>query len=352
MIEPGTGPQVVSPRLAGLLQMIYGAQTAQVIYVAAKLGIADLLADDAKDLLEISATTGVDAGVLRRIFGMLVSRGLLARQTDGRFSLTESGSLLRSDRADSVRERAIFNAEILYPLWGELLHSVTSGQSAAVRVFGKPLYEHLAEHPEARTLFDRTMASAARYRHGPAVAAYDFSRFGSIVDVGGGNGALLISILKSCPEARGVVFDLAPASLRARQNIQAAGLGDRCTFVAGNAFERVPAGGDAYVLSNFLIDMDDGRACTVLGNCRAVMSDTGTLLLVEWMSASAPEADDEYRSWDTASMDLIMLAVGGSSGGRVRTEDEFRAILNASGFMLRRIVSTGAAVRVIEAMPA
>jgi precorrin-6B methylase 2 len=342
-------PDAVPPTQAAVLQMLYGAQTAQAIYVAAKLGIADLLGDGQKDVADIAAPAGVDANVLRRLMRFLASRDLFVESEDGRFGLTESGQLLRSDLVDSVQQRAIFNAEVLFPLWGELLHSVTSGQSAATKAFGMPLYEHLAAHPETRTLFDKTMASAARFRHGPAIAAYDFSRFGMIVDVGGGNGALMISILQAYPQLRGIVFDYPLTAETARQNIEAAGLAGRCSAIGGDAFETIPANADAYILSNFLIDMTDDRARSILTRCRTVMAAGGTLLLIEWVIPTASEAGDPYRAWDTASMDMIMLAIGGSGGGRVRTVDEFRWLLETSGFQLQRILATRAAVRVIEA---
>ena len=345
-------PDAVPPAQAAVLQMLYGAQTAQAIYVAAKLGVADLLGDRQKDVADIAAPTGVDPNVLRRLMRFLASRDLFVESEDGRFGLTESGQLLRSDRVDSVRHRAIFNAEVLFPLWGELLHSVTSGQSAATKAFGMPLYEHLAAHPETRALFDRTMASAARFRHGPAIAACDFSRFGTIVDVGGGNGALLISILKAYPQSRGIVFDYPLAVEAARRNIEAAGLADRCSAIGGDAFQTIPANADAYIFSNFLIDMTDDRARSVLARCRSAMAEGATLLLIEWVIPTASEACDPYRAWDTASMDMIMLAIGGSGGGRVRTGDEFRQLLEMSGFELLRILATRAAVRVIEAVPA
>lgn len=351
MSKTGSQPNIVSPALAALSQMVYGAQTAQVIYVVAKLGISDLLKEQPKDVVEIATATGVSTAVLQRIFNFLVSRGLLGDLGDGRFELTDMGRLLESDRVDSMHQRALFNAEVLFPLWGELLHSVTSGESAAERVFGQPLYRHLAQHPETRALFDRTMASAARHRHGPAVAAYDFSQFRTIIDVGGGNGALVISILQACQGQRGIVFDLPAAVESAREHIKAAGLSDRCSAIGGDALEGVPAGADAYVLSNFLIDMDDDRARAILSRCRAAMADGGTLLLIEWVMPNADEEPDPYRSWDTTSMDLIMLTIGGSGGGHVRTAGEFQEILKASGFVLKRILSTSAAVRVIEALP-
>jgi O-methyltransferase len=345
-------PDVLSPSHVALLQMVYGAQTSQVIYVAAKIGIADSLKDGPRNVADMAAISSVDRSTLRRVLRFLVSRGICTESPRDQFALTELGQLLRSDHADSVRHRAIFNAEVLLPLWTELLHTVMSGDSGARRLFGMSLYEHLAKHPEIGALFDRTMAAGARYRHGPAIAAYDFSSFGTIVDVGGGNGKLLISLLQTYPEPRGIVFDLPLAAERARQNIEAAGLADRCIAIGGNAFEGVPEGGNAYMVSNFLIDVDDEGACTILKHCRKVMADDAKLLLVEWVIPTADETSDSYKFWDTASMDLIMLSIGGSRGGRVRTAEEFRALLESAGFVLKRLISTSAAIRVIEATPA
>ena len=341
----------LSPSQETLLQMLYGAQTAQVIYVAAKIGIADSLEEGPRRVAELATSHGVDPRTLRRVLRFLASRDLCAELPGDRFALTESGQLLRSSHPDSLRDRAIMNAEVLLPVWTELLDTVVSGESAARRVFGTSLYEHLAKHPEIGALFDRTMAAGARYRHGPAIAACDFSSFGTIVDVGGGNGRLLISILQAYPGSRGIVFDLPPAAERARHNIEAAGLADRCVAIGGNAFEGVPEGGNAYILSNFLIDVDDERARTVLGHCRKAMGGDAKLLLFEWVIPSAGETADAYRFRDTASMDLIMLSIGGSRGGRVRTADEFRGLLESAGFVLNGILATGAAVRVIEAAP-
>ena len=345
-------PALLSPSQAALMEMLYGAQTAQVIYVAAKIGIADSLEHGPRSVAELAATHGVDAQTLRRVLRFLASRDLCAELSEDRFALTEAGELLRSSHPDSLRDRAMMNAEVLLPVWTELLDTVVSGKSAARRVFGVSLYEHLAQHPELGALFDRTMAAGARYRHGPAIAACDFSPFGTIVDVGGGNGRLLISILQAYPGPRGIVFDLPPAAERARTNIEAAGLADRCVAIGGSAFEGVPEGGDAYILSNFLIDVDDDGARAVLGHCRSAMAAGGKLLLFEWVIPSAGESADSYRFRDTASMDLIMLSIGGSRGGRVRTADEFRELLESTGFLLNRMVATGAAVRVIEAAPA
>lgn len=351
MSNLASSSSTLSPSHVALLEMLYGAQTAQVIYVAAKIGIADSLQDGPRCVNEIVPISGVDQSRLRRVLRFLVSRGICSELPRDQFALTELGQFLRSDHPDSLRDRAIFNAEVLLPLWGDLLHTVMSGDSAARRVLGTSLYEHLAEHPEIGALFDRTMAAGARYRHGPAIAAYDFSLFETIVDVGGGNGKFLISLLQRYPEPRGIVFDLPHAAEHARRNIEAAGLADRCVAIGGNAFEGVPEGGNAYILSNFLIDIEDDGARTILQHCRKVMADNGKLFLVEWVIPTADAPSDPYGLWDTASMDLIMLSIGGSRGGRVRTAQEFNALLESAGFTLKRLIPTCAAVSVIEAAP-
>jgi O-methyltransferase domain/Dimerisation domain len=216
--DPQAG--VTDPQVA-LLRLAYGAQAAQVVYLAAKLGLADLLKDWPMPAHDLATSVGVDAVVLRRIMRALGSLGILAEATGDRFALTEMGQYLRSDRPDSVQQRAIFNTEVLQPLWGELLHTLRTGESGAARVLDMPMYQYLTAHPEIGALFDRTMASAARVRLRPAVEAYDFGQFGTIVDVGGGNGALLIEILRAYDRPRGIVFDLPTVAERARQNIAA-----------------------------------------------------------------------------------------------------------------------------------
>src|SRR5262245_10244255 len=358
-LDGGAGPMrdaahpqgALSSHQVDMLRMLYGAQTAQVIYVAAKLGVADLLTDGPRTSTELAGAAGVDESVLRRVLRGLVSLGLCLEIEGDRFALTEMGQYLRSDRSDSLRPRAMFNGEVLFRLWDELLNTVRTGESGALRVFGMPLYEYFAQTPDVGALFDRTMASAVQYRLGPAVAAYDFSRFRTIVDVGGGNGALLIAILRRFTGPQGIVFDLPAVAGRARQNIEAAGLTGRCDVVGGNAAEIVPKGGDCYILSNFLIDTSDTQAISILRNCRRAIGAGGVLLLIEWVMPSSGEAHDPYKFWDTASIDLIMLATGGSDGGRVRTAAEFQMVLEAGGFALNRIIPTGSSVSVIETRP-
>jgi hypothetical protein len=344
-------PAALTPEQTGLLRLVYGAQAAQIIYVAAKLGVPDILKDGPRTSAEIGAAVGVEASTLRRVLRGASSLGVCAEVEADRFALTEMGQYLRSDRPDSLHWRVLFNGEVLLPLWGDFLQTVRSGESGALRVLKMPLYDYLAAHPAVGGLFDQTMASSARYRLEPAVAAYDFSRFQTIVDVGGGNGALLLAILRRYPEPRGLVYDLPPVAERAREHIQAVGLAARCTAVGGDATVGVPAGADCHLLSNFLISMSDDAATTVLRHCREAIAAGGVLVLVEWVMPTSGEAIDPFRFWDTASIDLIMLAINGSAGWRVRTAQEFETLLAEGGFTLRRVVPTVSSVSVIEAVP-
>jgi hypothetical protein len=348
--ESDAQPGVTDPQVA-LLRLAYGAQEAQVVYLAAKLGLADLLKGGLMPADDLATHVGVDAVLLRRILRALVSLGVLAEATDDRFALTEMGHYLRSDHPDSVQPRAIFNTEVLQPLWAELLHTLRTGESGAAHVLGMPIYQYFTAHPEIGALFDRTMASAARARLRPAVEAYDFGQFGSIVDLGAGNGALLIEILRAYDRPRGVVFDLPAVAERARENIAAAGLADRCIAVGGSALKTVPEGGDAYVLSNFLVVMNDERVVEILQRCREAMASEGKVLLIECIASAGGEPTNSYKAWDTTTVDLTMLSTNGNDGGRVRTTQEFRALLKAASLTLTAIIPTTASISIIEARP-
>lgn len=351
MRDPGHPHQSIPGPQAALLQAAFGAQTAQILYVAAKLGIADCLRDVRRTGTELAGTLGVDASALQRILRGLVSLGVCDETEGSRFGLTSLGEYLRADHPDSARPRVIYNSEVLHALWAEILETVRTGQSASQRVLRMPFYDHLARNPTVGSLFDQAMASAVRYRLRQTVEAYDFGQFTTIVDVGGGNGALMVEILKAYPETTGIVFDVPRIAEGARQTLDAAGLTTRCRFVGGNAFEAVPAGGDAYLLSNFLIAWEDDEAVVPLRNCRKAIASHGKCLLVEWLVPAGDEPKEEFRFWDTVTIDLIMLTVFGSRSGHVRTRSEFQALLGAAGFELTAVVPTHSSVYVIEALP-
>jgi len=243
--------------------------------------------------------------------------------------------------------------EVHQAVWSDLLETVRTGGSASQRVFGVPFYEHLSRDPAAGAIFDKAMAGGGWIRHRlrPALEAYDFGRFDSIVDIGGGNGALMAEILRAHPQVLGTVFDLPRLDSAAHATLTQAGVTSRCGFVAGDAFESVPAGRDAYILSNFVNSFSDDDVLVVLRNCRRAISSGGKLLLLEWVLASGSDSRDSYCAWDTVTMDIVMLAAFGSHGGRLRTRPEFQSLLAASGFEVTAFIPTGACISIVEAQP-
>jgi SAM-dependent methyltransferase len=350
MTEPGNQHTSMPAPQAVLLQAAYGAQTTQMLYIAAKLGIADLLQHGHRTAMELARTLGVNASALQRILRGLVSIGVCAESADGRFGLTTVGAYLRSDHPDSIQPRLLLNGEVHCAMWCEMLATVRTGESASQHRFGMPFYDYLASNPSLGTLFDQTMASAVRYRHRPVVEAYDFGKFQTIVDVGGGNGALMVEIMNAYPQPTGIVFDLPRLAVGAQRIIEAAGLTTRCRFIGGNALEGVPAGGDAYILSAVLSGWEDDEAILPLQNCHKVMAKQGKLLLVDWIMPAADEPRDTFRFWDAVITDLIMLATTGIRS-RIRTSAEFQALLHEAGFKLTALVPTQSSMWVIEAVP-
>lgn len=340
-------------RIAPLLHIAFGALTAHLLYVAAKLGLADELRGGYRTAAELGRALAVDVVGLRRVLRGLVTLGICAEADGERFGLTTLGEYLRADHPDSVAPRVLLNGEVHAALWADMLATVRTGKSASERVFRMPFYEYLTWNPAAGALFDRAMTSAGwvRYRFRPAIEAYDFGQFEAIVDVGGGNGTLLVEVLKTYPRPTGTVFDVPRLAEAVQRTIAAAGVGGRCKFVGGDAFESVPAGGDAYLLSNFVISWGDDEALVPLRNCRKVMRATGKLLLLEWIMPTGDVPNDSFRFWDSVTMDLIMLAAFGSGSGHVRTRSEFEALLAAAGFSVTAVVPTRASVWLIEAIP-
>ena len=218
-----------------------------------------------------------------------------------------------------------------------------TGEPGFVLAHGMPTYEYLARHPELGGPFDRWMTRQSDQHNAAIVAAYDFSPFRTVIDVGGGDGTLLAGILAANPALRGIVFDLPRVGERATNQIAAAGLGDRCQFVAGDFFEKVPGGGDAYLLKHVIHDWDDGRARAILESCHRAMGPRGTLLIVE--GVYPPRIDGSVASRSATANDVNMMVC---TGGRQRSEAEFRSLFQAAGFQLTRIVPTLAMSSVIE----
>ena len=327
---------------ATLLQMMTGYWVSQALYVAAKLGIADLLADGPVDCEDLAAATGTHAPSLQRVLRALASVGVFTEVSPGSFALTPLAELLRTETPGSMRALAIMYAEEQYRAWGGLLHSVRTGEMAFDHQFGMGYFEYLAQHPEADRVFNEAMTGWTHQLVGAVMDTYDFSPFKTIVDVGAGYGALLTAILRSNPGTRGVLFEQPHVVASAEEQLVAAGVADRCTFVGGDFFAAVPTGGDAYVLSQILHDWDDERCVAILGQCRRVMPDHGKLLVVELV---LPEGDEPFLGkW----LDLHMLVLLGS---RERTAAEYDTLFRAAGFKLARVVPTPPGPSVVEAVP-
>ena len=335
------------PPPAALYQLATGHYVSHAIYAAAKLGIADLLGTGPQRCDDLAKATGTHAPALRRVLRLLASAGVFAETEDGRFELTPVGSCLQSGPGSFRPVALLFTSPGVRAAWGDLLHSVRTGEPALNHVFGMGSFEYFAQHPEEAAVFDEAMGAFTAMVAIAVAAAYDFSRFGTIIDVGGGEGALLAGILRANPALRGVVFDMPRVAEGANETIAAAGLGDRCEFVGGDFFEAVPGGGDAYILKHVIHDWDDERAVRILRNCRRAMKAEGKLLIVEGVY---PERiDRSVVSRGAAANDVNMLVC---TGGRQRAEAEFRALFDAAGFELTRIVPTQAMSSVIEGVRA
>lgn len=331
-----------------LLPMITGYTGSQVIHVAVQLGLPDQLADGSRSIEELAAATGTHPPSLGRLVRALASLGIVAEADGGRIALTSLGAPLRADAPDSLRDAVLFLVgEWYWRAWGDLLYSVRTGEPAFDQVFGMSNFAYWEHDPEAGEIHDAFFRVMSRTTNAPIVAAYDFSRFGTIVDVGGSTGALLAAILRAQPAVRGILFDLPHVVAGAEPVLAEAGVTDRCSVVGGSFFDAVPAGGDAYLLKYIVHDWDDERAASILRRCREAMTANAVLLLVEQVLPEHLEAGAVARR--VTRLDLQMLVL--TPGGRERTEEEFRSLLREAGFELRRVVPTASPFHILEAVP-
>jgi hypothetical protein len=329
------------PSLA-MLRLVTGFWVSRALYIATKLGVADLLKDEPTAIGDLARATGSHAPSLYRVLPTLASVGVFTEDAQGRFALTPLGATLQTDIPGSLRAWVTvqLGAEH-YQAWGDALHSVHTGESAFEHVFGMGVWPYRAQHGEHATLFDEAMANLTGLYNAAVVSSYAFAQFDTIVDVGGGDGGLLIAILQANPRVQGVLFDLPQVAAKAEKRITEAGLAGRCHVVAGDAFAAVPDGGDAYLLSRVIHDWDDARAIAILKNCHRAMRVTGRLLLIEGVvrSGNAPDLSKLF--------DLNMLVL---AGGGERTEAEYQTLLAAVGFALVNVIPTPSvlSVSVIE----
>jgi len=335
------------PPQAVLYRMAVGHYVSRALALVATLGIADLLAGGPRDADELAAATGTHAGALRRVLRLLVSTDVFTEDESGRFGLTPLGGAQRADTSDNGRAMVLLFAGVsIQDSWRELEYCVRTGEPAFRKRGVDDPFDEIAADPEAAANFDAAMASGTRMTAMAVAATYDFSGVRTIVDVGGGNGTLLLGILAPHSHLEGVVFDRPPVADRASEQIAAAGLADRCRAVGGDFFDQVPTGGDRYLLKHVIHDWDDERALAILASCRRAMSPDAKLLLVEGVY---PErVDTSLESKGAAANDVNMLVC---TGGRQRSEAEFRSLYERAGFTLDRIIPA-AMVSILEGSPA
>lgn len=319
--------------------MITGYWISQAVYVAAKLRIADLLAQGPQSLNQLADITRTHQPSLYRLLRALASTGIFEETLDGRFALTPMAECLRSDVAGSQWAMAVMNGEEHYQAWGELLYSVQTGEIAFDKLFRKPIFEHLSEHPESAVIFDQAMTSVHGRETAPMVESYDFSTIDTITDIGGGNGTVIAAILNRYPGMKGILFDLPHVIERAKLNLASAGVADRCQTLSGNFFEAVPGGADACLMRHIIHDWDDDKATMILRNCHNALNANGRVLIVE--SVIAPGNDPSFAKL----LDLTMMVL---PGGKERTAEEYQSLLKSSGFTFIQIVPTSCDVSIIE----
>jgi len=332
------------PPHAHLIQMATAYWASRLLYVAAKLDLADRLADGPKTAEALAAPTGTHAPSLRRVMRTLASLGLFSEDHEHRFALTPLGAALESGAPGAARASILMLAgDVIWRGYENLLYSVETGKSGLEKSLGEPMFDWLGKHPEEASLFSETMIGFHGMEPAAVAAAYDFSGLETIVDVGGASGNLLTTILGEHPGPRGILFDLPHVVKDAPALIKSRGLDARVAIESGSFFETVPAGGDAYLLSHIIHDWTEDQCLAILGNCREVAKPNTKLLLIEMV---LPEGDAPHPG---KMLDIMMLL---GPGGQERTVPEYRALLGKAGFRLDKVVPTLSAVSIVEAVPA
>jgi O-methyltransferase domain/Dimerisation domain len=324
----------VSPQ-EQMLALIGGFWVARSLYLAAEIGVADEFDGQPKTVAQLATGTNTEPRSLYRLLRALASVGVFTEVSDQTFALTPLGETLQTNNPGSMRYTAIAQMGEDHSLgWGNGLYSLRTGEIAFDQATGMPIWDYYAQHPVLEQKFSRSMSNMGTAIAQAVAASYDFSGFNTIVDVGGAKGSLISTILQANPHLEGILFDLPQivADVQGDSRLQAIG---------GNFFESIPTGGDAYLMRWIIHDWDDEKSSVILKNCHQAMPDQGKLLLVE---SIIPPGDDPSPA---KFVDLIMLLM---TGGKERTEAEYRALLQANGFELMRVISTPSVMSVIEAV--
>ncbi|HYP09051.1 MAG TPA: methyltransferase [Bryobacteraceae bacterium] len=329
---------------AGLLrQLIMGFRDTQMVYVAAKLGLADRLAEHPKSAGELAQEVDAHPGALYRVLRALASLGVMEQTSDDTFRLAPGGELLRNAAPGSMRNIALlYGDEWLWRAYGGMLHSVQTGEPAFPAVHGTDFYEFLRMQSEAGATFQAAMDAFSHAEAEAILRAYAFDHVHSVVDVGSGRGVLLSAILRMHAQIEGVAFDMPSVEGECRRAFAENGLTRRATFVAGNFFRELPEGRDLYLLKSVLHNWDDAAASRILQVCRRAMSPGSRLLIIERVIR------DDHPSQEAKLFDINMLV---TLGGQERTAEEYRALLAQNGFASVGLTATQSAMSIVEATP-
>ena len=347
-VEPRSKAGIDPGAASTIMSLLTGAWAARLVHTAAELGIADHLADGPRGVDFLAAQMGAHTPSLARLLRALTAIGVLHESKERSYSLTPLGVTLQSNVPGSMRAWVLLVfSDDQGTAWEALTHAVRTGEHAFRHIFGTDMWTRLAERPEAARLFDEAMQSLTQGVNGPLTTNYPFEKFGWIVDVGGGNGSLLLPVVERHPAMRVTIFDLPHVADAARGRIAAAGLSDRCAAVGGDAFVAVPAGADAYVLKGVIHDWEDKEAVAILRTCRAAMSDGSKLLLIERILPEQIDPDDALTRAKFIH-DINMMV---NPGGRERTEAEFHHLLAQADLRVTRVISMPIPLAVMEIDP-
>jgi ubiquinone/menaquinone biosynthesis C-methylase UbiE len=320
--------QEANPPLPEAWRLLQGFRGFQIIVAACELGIPDLVGDGPRTASELAAATGTQEGALRRFLHGLVAWGVLTEDAGDRFTATSISETFRADRP-GLRNLALMLDHEAYRTWQELTFSLRTGEPAFERVYGKPRWEALQDDPDGAAKFNAAMVENTKRVANAFAQSFDFAKVATVVDVGGGNGALLAAVLQANPDTRGILFDLPTGLIGAKERMDEAGLGDRVSLVEGDFFASVPSGADLYMLKWIIHDWNDKEATAILTTCRAAMQPSARLVLIE---RTLPDRiDASPRSLEVTMADLNMMVV---LGGRERTQQEYERLMEEAGLRM------------------
>jgi len=326
--------------------LMSGYRATQMLGAVTELRIPDLVADGPRTAADLAAATGVLAEPLRRVLRGLVAVGVFVEVDGDRFAATEVSDWFR-DRPGSLRGMTLMFVRTSYRAFADIMYTLKTAEPAFEYVYSMSRWEHMVQHPEEALLFNTAMQFGTEQVRDAIAAAYDFTGLLSLVDVGGGRGTLIAGLLKANPHLRGMVFDIEAGLAESEAYLKQEGVLDRCVIKRGSFFDHVPPGHDAYVLKSIIHDWSDEKAAVILANCRKAVGPGRRLILIEQIEPTRSE--DSARARDVFMGDVLMMVM---LGGRERTVEEFRALLETAGFQLTRVIPTESRFQLIEAIPA